>query len=397
MRHIRQVPQITAAVSLTTRSPSLTPRTARPALATVPQNSWPSTTGTFTGHECVAWNWCTSEPHTDTAPTCSSTSCSPISGIGNLAELDGERLERVLDDGCLRGGHGLGLEVGISARRAPAIGVLRISLQISARMLPRSEPAGLKSSASMTSGAPSTTSAAPCAGQAMACCDGQPADRLHRHVDGGDHGVELVHRAQALDQAALVVADVVDDHVDAERRQPAGVGDAIVGQHVVAHHLDAEVAAGVDDAADRRLVGAAHDDHEAGAGLGHHLGLEVAAVHDLQVGDDRVGREALVQRLDGRARRRARISGVPASSQSTPASTAICAVSQRLVEVGEIERDLDDRRGRAACRSMRRGRISGLPDPRHAAAASRRRREPRPAPLTSPAIVDSLGVALSTV
>ena len=39
-----------------------------------------------------------------------------------------------------------------------------------------------------------------------------------------------------------------------------GTGDAIVGREVVAHDLDAEVAAGVDDAADRRLVRAAHDD-----------------------------------------------------------------------------------------------------------------------------------------
>src|SRR4051794_34464029 len=73
---------MTAAVSLTTRSPSLTPRTARPALATVPPNSWPSTTGTLTAQECVAWNWWTSDPQTETAPTSSSTSCSPNSGTG---------------------------------------------------------------------------------------------------------------------------------------------------------------------------------------------------------------------------------------------------------------------------------------------------------------------------
>ena len=86
--------------------------------------------------------------------------------------------------------------------------------------------------------------------------------------------------------------------VHAERLHPARVGDAVVGGEVVAHHLDAEVASGIDDAADRRLVRAAHHDDERRAGLGHHLGLEVPAVHRLQVGDDRMVREARAQRLD---------------------------------------------------------------------------------------------------
>ena len=68
----------------------------------MPENSWPRTTGTFTAHECVLYAWCTSEPHTDTAPTRSSTSLVADLGDGDVAELDGQRLERVLDDGGLR-------------------------------------------------------------------------------------------------------------------------------------------------------------------------------------------------------------------------------------------------------------------------------------------------------
>ena len=48
-------PQIRAAVSEVTRSPSRKPRTVAPTPATTPQNSCPRTTGTLTGQLCVLW------------------------------------------------------------------------------------------------------------------------------------------------------------------------------------------------------------------------------------------------------------------------------------------------------------------------------------------------------
>jgi len=39
-------------------------------------------TGTLTAQECVLCAWWTSDPHTETAPTASSTSLSPTSGTG---------------------------------------------------------------------------------------------------------------------------------------------------------------------------------------------------------------------------------------------------------------------------------------------------------------------------
>ena len=60
---------------------------------------------------------------------------------------------------------------------------------------------------------------------------------------------------------------------------------------IVSHHLDAELAARLDDPSQRGLVRPAHDDDEIGAGLGHHLCLEITAVHRLQIGDDRMLRE----------------------------------------------------------------------------------------------------------
>ena len=109
-------PQMRAAVSQTTRSPSRKPLTRRPDCATVPPNSCPSTTGMFTGHDCVSRDWCTSEPQTETAPTSSSTSSSSISRNANLAQLDGERLEGVLHDGGLGRHDGVGTRFGDSDR-----------------------------------------------------------------------------------------------------------------------------------------------------------------------------------------------------------------------------------------------------------------------------------------
>ncbi len=58
------------------------------------------------------------------------------------------------------------------------------------------------------------------------------------------------------------------------------------------------VAPGLDDDLEGFFVGSGHDDHMRGARLGHHLGLEVAAVHRLQVGHDRGLREGLAQGAD---------------------------------------------------------------------------------------------------
>jgi hypothetical protein len=48
-----------------------------------------------------------------------------------------------------------------------------------------------------------------------------------------------------------------------------------------------KIAAGLDDALQRLLVRPRHDDHVGRPGLRHHLRLEVAAVHRLQIGHDR--------------------------------------------------------------------------------------------------------------
>ena len=57
----------------------------------------------------------------------------------------------------------------------------------------------------------------------------------------------------------LVVADVVDDVVAAQVLEPLRAVDHVGADHVVAHHLDAEIAAGLDDAPNRFLVGPRHD------------------------------------------------------------------------------------------------------------------------------------------
>ena len=154
-----------------------------------------------------------------------------------------------------------------------------------------------------------------------------------------------------------------------------GVGDAVVGGEVVAHHLDAEVAAGVDDAPDRRLVRAAHHHDEAGAGLRHHLRLEVAAVHRLQVGDDRDDRESARAALRPRAALRRGAAACPPRAsrrRRRPRCRAVSSASSRLVRSSEIWTI-----GDVSCvRSMRRGRIARRPSARPAAVLRGARHQP---------------------
>ena len=119
-------------------------------------------------------------------------------------------------------------------------------------------------------------------------------------------------------------------------------GDTVVGREIVAHHLDPEVPSGVDDAPDGRLVRAPHDDDEVRAGLGHHLGLEIAAVHRLQVGDDRMLGKPRAQCLDRpqAVRRGAAACRPPASPR--PRSTPTAAVSSASSSDDQVEGELDD-------------------------------------------------------
>src|SRR5213592_3198474 len=61
-----QIPHISAAVSLATRSPSLNPWTRFPACATTPENSCPRITGTRGLCPSLSRHMCTSLPHTET-------------------------------------------------------------------------------------------------------------------------------------------------------------------------------------------------------------------------------------------------------------------------------------------------------------------------------------------
>ena len=88
---------------------------------------------------------------------------------------------------------------------------------------------------------------------------------------------------------------MVDDEIAAQIFQPPGASHHIFASQVVAHHLHAEIAARLHDAADRLLVSPGHDHDVRRAGLGHHLGFQVAAIHRFQVGDDRRLRKSLAQ------------------------------------------------------------------------------------------------------
>ena len=196
----------------------------------------------------------------------------------------------------------------------------------------------------MTRGAPTTTSLAPRRAHSIACSIDSPPTAWTGNRHRPHDIVQLVERAQTADHGPLVEADVVDDDVDAKPLHPSRALDAIVGAEIVPHHPDVEIAAGLDDAPDGRFVRAAHDDHEVGARLGHHLGLEISAVHRLQIGHDRMSREARAKLLDGmkpfgEEQRCAGFQPVDARFDADG-----CRVD-RFVHRREIERQLDDGMG----------------------------------------------------
>ena len=113
------------------------------------------------------------------------------------------------------------------------------------------------------------------------------------------------------------------------------------------------------------FVRASHDDDQVGARLGHHFRLQVATVHRLEVGDDGVVREPAVELLDGaqalgQQQRRAGLEPVHAGCDGRLGHL------ERLGEVGQVERDLDDRVLR--CGTVRhRNRQPGLAQRRRTA------------------------------
>src|SRR5262249_5171238 len=120
-------------------------------------------------------------------------------------------------------------------------------------------------------------------------------------------------------------------------------GGLVFTDHVVAHHLDAEIAPGLDYAFDRLRVSARHYYDVRRAGSGHHLGFEIAAVHSLQVCDYRVVGEFPAQRPHavkpfGPDQRRARFEPVDTGLDRNARGL------NRFFYVSQVERDLNYRR-----------------------------------------------------
>ena len=144
------------------------------------------------------------------------------------------------------------------------------------------------------------------------------------------------------DTAAFIIANVVNDEVAAQILKPSRAGDHVVASQVVAHHFDAEVAAGLHNAADRFLVGPGHHHDMRGASLGHQLGFQVAAVHGFQVGHDGRLRKPLSQGANavhafGDNQRRTGLQPVDASAQCHLGS------GNGFLNRDNIQRDLNDR------------------------------------------------------
>ena len=89
-----------------------------------------------------------------------------------------------------------------------------------------------------------------------------------------------------------------DDDVDAHGFHLPGHRDLVRAEHDVAHDVAAVVLGRAHGLADRVLVRLTHHHDERRAVPEHHLGFEVARIHRLQVGDDRMTGILLVERGD---------------------------------------------------------------------------------------------------
>ncbi len=169
----------------------------------------------------------------------------------------------------------------------------------------------------------------------------EPTHRLHRHPHGSNDLAQLVewtgHRpARRGNAPPLVVADVMNDIVAAEILQLPGTGHHVGAAEIVTHHLAAEVSPGLHDTLDRFGMGAGHHHHVGGSRPGHHLCLEVAAVHCLEVGHDRHLGEGGPQLPDtmqalGQNQRRAGLQPVNAGSTGDR-----CGL-EGLIDIGQIK------------------------------------------------------------
>lgn len=176
--------------------------------------------------------------------------------------------------------------------------------------------------------------------------EGESPNGLHWDGDGFDNFAELIERVgHALtgggDAASFVVADVVDDVVAAEIFEEFCSCDHVGAAEVVAHDFDSVVYSGLDDTLDCFFMRARHDDDVRGSAFGHHLGFEVAAIHCLQVGDDRsVGKGlpefANAMKSFGEDERSASLKPIDASAHREG------GCFKGFVDVSEIERDLNN-------------------------------------------------------
>src|SRR5690606_8411666 len=96
----------------------------------------------------------------------------------------------------------------------------------------------------------------------------------------------------------LVVTDMMNHIVTSQVFKHARTFDHVRTTEIVTHNRDAVVFACLDYAFDCFLMCPRHHHNVGGSSLCHHLRLEIAAVHCLEIGYNRNGRERFTQLSD---------------------------------------------------------------------------------------------------
>src|SRR5260221_5345431 len=118
----------------------------------------------------------------------------------------------------------------------------------------------------------------------------QSAYGLHRDIYGLDYFTKLIQGAghsfaRGGDAPAFVVSDMMHYKIAPQFFQPLCCRYHVRTAEVIAHDFDAKITAGPDNAFDGFFVRASHHHHMRGPCFGHHLRLQVTAVHRLEIGN----------------------------------------------------------------------------------------------------------------
>ena len=131
----------------------------------------------------------------------------------------------------------------------------------------------------------------------------ETANRLDGYTDSCDYFAQLVQRAREVfpclrKTATFIIANMVDHEIATEILQSLRSCNSVVCRQIVSHYLYTQVFSRLHDHLDGFRMGAFHHHDVSRPSFRHDFCLKPAAVHGLEVGDNRDPRELRAKGVD---------------------------------------------------------------------------------------------------